>query len=386
MGLERLHALHNALAVKRALQVRREEYLDYMTFRARARPLFTELFGPMVGLKEEWAAQGATPAELDLSAFPYRQPLTAHLPLHLGWLGDEAGAILEENAEHILARDHMGRTVKLCKGSATLPLPLDYPVRTMDDWRRVKPHYLFAERRFGDGWEAAARERAEQGYVIAVSIPGGFDEPRQLLGEEQLCLAFYEQPEMIQDMLQTIGDTAIRVLERVSARVQIDLLVVHEDMAGKSGSLIGPDHIRAFVAPYYRRIWDLLAARGARLFDQDSDGNMNSVIPAFLEAGVNVIHPLEPAAGMDIVRLREQYGTRLAFVGGLDKHVLRRTKNEIVRELEYKIPPMVRTGGCLLSLDHRIPNGTPLEHYRFYIRKVWDILGREASAAPHGNA
>jgi hypothetical protein len=40
---------------------------------------------------------------------------------------------------------------------------------------------------------------------------------------------------------------------------------------------------------------------------------------------------------------------------------------------------MVRTGGCLLGLDHRIPNGTPLEHYRFYIAKAWEILDREAA-------
>ena len=39
---------------------------------------------------------------------------------------------------------------------------------------------------------------------------------------------------------------------------------------------------------------------------------------------------------------------------------------------------MVRTGGCVLGLDHRIPNGTPIAHYRFYIEKVWEIMDREA--------
>jgi uroporphyrinogen-III decarboxylase len=91
------------------------------------------------------------------------------------------------------------------------------------------------------------------------------------------------------------------------------------------------------------------------------------------------MYPVEPAAGMDIVRLRQQYGTRLAFMGGIDKHVLRRSKEEIVAELEYKIPPVVRTGGCVLGLDHRIPNGTPLENYRFYIAKAWEIMEREAT-------
>jgi len=122
----------------------------------------------------------------------------------------------------------------------------------------------------------------------------------------------------------------------------------------------------------------MLADRGARTFDQDSDGDMNGVIDAFLDAGVNVMHPLEPAANMDIVALRDKYGTRLAFIGGIDKHVLRRGRDAIVEELEYRIPPMVESGGCILSLDHRIPNGTPLEAYRFYNRKAWEIIDREA--------
>ena len=75
---------------------------------------------------------------------------------------------------------------------------------------------------------------------------------------------------------------------------------------------------------------------------------------------------------------REQYGTRLAMYGGIDKHVIRRTQAEIVAELEYKLPPMIASGGCVLALDHRIPNGTPLKNYRFYVDKVWEILERES--------
>jgi uroporphyrinogen-III decarboxylase len=100
----------------------------------------------------------------------------------------------------------------------------------------------------------------------------------------------------------------------------------------------------------------------------------NPVIDAFLEAGVNCMHPMEPAAGMDIVKVREKFGARLAFYGGIDKHVLRGTKADIRRELEYKIPPMLQTGGCVLALDHRVTNGTPLENYRYYIDTVWEIL------------
>jgi len=249
----------------------------------------------------------------------------------------------------------------------------------MDDWLKIKPWYEFSEDRLTGDWKAKALEHKSNDKVVAVAIPGGFDEPRQLMGEEELCVAFYTQPELIHDMLETIGDTAYRVLDRVSAEVQIDFLSVHEDMAGKSGPLAGPTQIGEFIKPYYRKVWDLLESRGARIFDQDSDGDMNPVIDAFLDAGVNCMHPMEPAANMDIVKVREKYGSRLAFYGGIDKHVIRRSKKEIVEELEYKIPPMIKTGGCVLALDHRIPNGTPLENYRFYLKTAWEIMNREST-------
>lgn len=173
---------HADLAIQKTPTVGRREYLDHMTFRRRDRVLFTEIFGPLIGLREEWEEQGASPAELDFSAFRYR-----------------------------------------CEA---------------------------------------------RGYVAE------------------------------------------------------------------------------FIKPYYRRIWDLLAERGARLFDQDSDGNMNGVIESFLDAGVNCMHPMEPAAGMDVVEVRRRYGTRLAFYGGIDKHVLRRSHDDIVRELEYKIPPWSPPAGA----------------------------------------
>ncbi len=380
---------HGDLAINIERNVPRREYLDYMTFRRNERPLFTEIFGPIIGLKEEWEQQGARNDELDLSTFPFRCEARARVPVNTGRQGGYPEEKLEETDDYVLTRDALGRTMKLHKKSATLPLPLDYPVATMDDWLKIKPWYEYSEERFASKWKETAEEALAQDRVVCVGIPGGFDEPRQLMGETGVCIAFYEQPELIHDILSTIGDTACKVLDRVSAEVQIDMLSVHEDMAGKSGPLAGPTQVREFIAPYYRRVWDMLADRGVQLFDQDSDGDMNAVIQPFIEAGVNCMHPMEPAANMDIVKIREQYGQQLAFYGGLDKHVLRRSPEEIEQELEYKIPPMVHTGGCVLGLDHRIPNGTPLDNYRFYIRKAWEIMEceqgkREGGGSPEG--
>ena len=62
-----------------------------------------------------------------------------------------------------------------------------------------------------------------------------------------------------------------------------------------------------------------ISARGARIFQQDSDGDVNSVIPAFLAAGLTCMCPMEPAAGMDIVAVRDQYGQRLMLRGEIGR-------------------------------------------------------------------
>jgi uroporphyrinogen-III decarboxylase len=354
---------------------RREQYLDLMTFGDAPRPMFSELFGPLVGLDEEWRAQGASEDEVRMVGFDWDYVPYVDCGGTCGPFGAPDAVVIEENEHYRIERDYLGRTVQLCKGTATIPLPLDFPVKEMADWLQLKPLYAFCEQRIDLAAIARAAAAQADGAVVRCEIPGGWDTVRELMGEETACLAYYTQPELMHDVLATLRDTSVRVLERITERITIDQLFVHEDMAGKSGPLIGPTQVTQFIAPYYRSCWDVVSSRGTRLFNQDSDGDMMPVIDAFLDCGVNVVHPVEPAAGMDSVRLRQQYGGRLALLGGIDKHVLRRSQDEIGRELEYKMQPSMQSGGTVFGLDHRIPNGTPLENYRYYVRRGREILG-----------
>jgi uroporphyrinogen-III decarboxylase len=152
-------------------------------------------------------------------------------------------------------------------------------------------------------------------------------------------------------------------------------------MAGKSGPLAGPKQIEEFIGPYYRRVWDLARDKGCRLFMQDSDGDMSSVVEVFADHGLNFMHPVEPVGGNDVVALMNRFRPRMAFEGGVDKFVLQKGEAAITAELERIIPPMVKAGGYIIALDHRVPNGTPLAGYRFYVKKVWEILARECARA-----
>lgn len=353
----------------------RERYLAHCRHEFTGREMFCELFGPLAPLEEEWRKQGATEKEIAMTAFDWDYVLKTELAANCGAISGLETMVLEDKPEYTVCRDALGRTMKLIKNSATIPLPLDHPVETMEDWLKIKHWYTFREDRVNR--EELLRQKAlrEKGYLTLFSIPGGFDEPRQLLGEEGLCIAFYDEPEMVRDMLETFTDTALKVMERVGEIVPIDNLMIHEDMAGKSGSLIGPNLIREFLAPYYKAAWDCARSFGAELFSQDSDGNMNSVLEAFMECGVNCSYPCEPAAGMDIVALKEKYGKKLYYKGGIDKHVLRRDKEAIQKELEYKMSAPMLGGGTIFGLDHRIPNGVSIENYRYYVNTGREMLG-----------
>lgn len=353
----------------------RERYLNYMTGRDASRPMFVELFGPLVGLEDEWRAQGATEAEVDLTAFAFDYVTRIDCGGHTGPIFDREPEVIEETDTFRIERDGLGRLCRLDKTTATIALPMDFPVKTMDDWLRLKPMFTWRE----DRVDAVAVDRAialrDRGYLIEAFMPGGFDMARELMGEEVACMAYYDQPELMRDIVATIGDTATRTLDAVSRRVRIDRLMVHEDFAGRSGPLIGPDTLRGFVRPYYRRVWDMLADRGATLFGIDSDGNINPVIDALIDCGINELFPNEPAAGMDMVAVRREYGRGLMLRGGLDKHALRGTRADITRELEAKLIPEMMAGGIVFGLDHRIPNGVSIENYRFYVDTARAMLG-----------
>jgi uroporphyrinogen-III decarboxylase len=339
--------------------------------------MFSELFGPLVGLDAEWRKQGATEEEIGMTAFGWDYVPVVQCGGQTGVFGGFEPGVVEETDEYLITRDDLGRRMKLRKGYSTIPLPLDYPVTDWDSWLRMKPMLEYREERIDWAQVDRARKLQSEGHLVVAYIPGGFDLPRQLMGEENACLGFLIQPDLIADIIRTMSDTSYRVLEQVSRVLTIDQLSVHEDLAGKTGPLVGPNEINTFIRPYFRRIWDLLSSRGTRLFDMDTDGNVNSILDSLLECGLNSMHPFEPAAGMDIVEVRKKYGNRLAIRGGIDKHVLRKDHAAIRAELEYKMQPMMQAGGTLFGLDHRIPNGTPLENYKYYV-----ALGRQLLNLP----
>ena len=172
----------------------REEYIELMTFGKVERQMFVELFGPLVGLDREWLAQGASQEEVEMVAFDWDYVPLVACGENTSYMSERKPRVLEDTQEYIVTPDGLGRRMKLFKNVATNPVPLDYPVRSFDDWLTLKPMFEYREERIDRQTLEAAKQAQSRGGLTVAEIPGGFDMPRQLMGVENLCIAYYDDP------------------------------------------------------------------------------------------------------------------------------------------------------------------------------------------------
>jgi uroporphyrinogen decarboxylase len=105
-----------------------------------------------------------------------------------------------------------------------------------------------------------------------------------------------------------------------------------------------------------------------------SCGCVESLIPGLLEAGMNCLQVIEVKAGMDLLKLYQQYGERLSFMGGIDVRVLyTNDRKQIDAELEAKIPVVMGHNGYVLHSDHSIPCTVDYDTYRYFVRRGLEL-------------
>lgn len=185
--------------------------------------------------------------------------------------------------------------------------------------------------------------------------------------------AYYDLPELI----HAIGEQWVKLLtgvfERMTASVNIDAIDFWEDMSYRNGPMIGPAHFKEFMTPYYKQVIDCARSCGIDVFEVDSDGNVDTLIPLFLDVGVNKFLPFEVQAGMDIREVRKRYGKKLVIEGGLDKRTLALHFDAIREEVESKVPVLLRDGGYIPAIDHYVPPDVSLKNFEFFLNLVREM-------------
>ena len=284
--------------------------------------------------------------------------------------------ILEEDEENITYVDGWGCTKKDRKDHLSAPEFIDWPVKDFGDFERLKERFIpDVEKRVPKNWSELVQGYKTRDYPLAIGgAPlGFFHSLRYLMGFEGLCLAYHEKPKLLKNIAEFLTTFWIALWDKILPQVEVDVVSFCEDMAYKTASMISPALCREFIMPYYKRIITFFKDWGVDIFLVDSDGNVNELIPLFMECGVTGMFPFEVQAGMDIVKVREQY-PRLAIIGGIDKTKIAKGKNEIDRELEIKVPFMLKRGGYVPVMDHGVPPDISWENYVYYRTRLKEMI------------
>jgi len=345
----------------------RERFRATVRYEPRDRPFHWDWMGPEYDeTVARWKREGMPPDSHWRNFGQYDR--TEYAPAFAWILPQFEVEVLETDDEYETYRDADG-VIKRKRRDAVLPaMPqyVEFPVKGREEWgeirRRLDPS---SPARFPPYWESIKHGYRDRDHVLCVRAGSLFGWLRNLMGLEGICLALCDDRAFIEQAVEEMADHFIAFLDLALDGVEYDFASFAEDLAYKTGSMIDPQLYRELFGPHYRRIVDRLHRAGIDTILIDSDGNVEEVIPIWLDLGINLVYPLEVAAGMDPIALRQRFGRDLIISGGVDKRILAGDKAEITRMVE-RLAPLVQEGGYIPCPDHCIPPDVPWENFLHY--------------------
>jgi uroporphyrinogen decarboxylase len=181
-------------------------------------------------------------------------------------------------------------------------------------------------------------------------------------------------------------DWAAALLDRITERREVsaakfaeagtDVVQLGDDVAMQTGLMMNRDMWREWFAPRLRRV--IRAAKEANpdvVIWYHSDGNITGLIPDLIDVGIEVLNPVQPEC-VDQARVKREYGSHLAFWGGLGVQSVLPfgTPEEVRRHVKEVIEALGFDGGCVVGPAHVLERDTPLENI-FAMKEAIDDYG-----------
>jgi uroporphyrinogen decarboxylase len=298
--------------------------------------------------------------------------------------------VLEDRGDHEVVQQEDGVRVLRRKFMSSIPKPLAHLLVDRVSWRRHYKPRLDPDHpdRYPQDWEERVKIWTDSDRDYPLVLPGGslYGWLRNWMGLEELSYVVYDDPALFEEMVTCVADCIYGTLERVlQTGGQFDACAMWEDMCYNAGPLLSPWHFKQYLVPHYRRITDLLHRHGVDVIWVDCDGQIELLIPLWLEAGVNCMFPIEVGTwGADPVRYRREYGQDLLMMGGFDKRILAGPKEGIEAEVR-RLMPLVEPGGFIGFCDHLVPPDVPLDNYMYYLETVREVWGKGVDLKPMGS-
>lgn len=352
----------------------RERFHATVRYEDRDRPFHWDWMGPEYEATiQRWLGEGMPP---DTHWRNFGQYDRTEYPRLNGWLCPHYEVeTLGTDERYETYRDADGVIKRKIRGAPLPAMPqyLAFPLKGKEQWpeikKRLNPN---SPARFPPYWESIRHGYKQRDFVLCVRVGSLFGWLRNLMGLEAICLALYDDRPFIEQVVEEITDFFLAYLDLALEGVSYDFASFCEDIAHNTGAMIDPELYRMIWGPHYRRIVDRLHRADIHTIYLDSDGNVEDLIPIWLDLGINFIYPLEVAAGMDVVELRNKFGRDLIMGGGVDKRILAGDKAGIKQMID-RITPLVQEGGYLPCPDHCIPPDVSWENFLYYEKLMSEI-------------
>ncbi len=205
-------------------------------------------------------------------------------------------------------------------------------------------------------------ERYSDKMVFTGMWSSFFHTVADFFGMENYFVKMYENPAVVEAVTEKVVDYFVAANEKFFAELgdRADVMFFGNDFGTQLDLFISPENFRKFVMPSFRRLIAVGKKHG-KIIMLHSCGSIYRIIPDLIDAGVDVLHPIQAQAqGMSADKLR-QYKHDLAFVGGLDAQSFfveatpQQIKDEVRRVRE------ILGGSIVISPSHEeiLPNVPP---------------------------
>jgi len=291
--------------------------------------------------------------------------------------------VLEETDEYVVTRSRDGAIQKEVKdGARSIPHYLRFAIENRADWEAFKPRLdPKTPGRYPENWDTRAASFKDRDFPLAIRTGSMIGLIRNWVGFEGLALMVYDDPVLVEEMIETCCACVCGTIERALNDVQFDFGAGWEDICFKNGPILSPAMFDRWIVPRYKRITALLRDHGVDVCWTDCDGNVMPILDQYLEGGINCMFPIEVAGGSDPVAMRAKYGRRVLLHGGVDKMKLLKGSKAIEEELQ-RLKPVVDEGGFIPHVDHRCPSNVTLENYKYYLKRKRELFGA-GNLLPH---
>ena len=215
-------------------------------------------------------------------------------------------------------------------------------------------------------YSTLSRQCQEAGDYAVMFHLGGLGHVANLIGFQRMLTDMLLDPPFVETCFDRITGFYVEFLDRVLEAAQggIDIMCIQDDFGTQQRPLMSLDTYRRFYKPRHKRMFEVAHRHGVKVM-MHSCGAIWDFIPEFIEIGAHILDPIQTtAAGMDPVRLKEEYGAHLCFHGGVDSQdlLVRGSPDDVRRQIDHLIDAFAPGGGYILAPSHYIQGDAPLEN------------------------